>query len=124
MSGCECQIDGNPNGETFLFGDFMVRKARKEHRCCECSRIILFREPYEVFDGCYEGRFYQYKTCLDCVSARMLFCSFSFETLWQDFREEMQETSTLPCSCLAKLTPRAREMACAIIEEIWEGEEE
>ena len=42
------------------------QKARKEHKCSECSRVIQVGETYNVqravFDGCADS----YKTCAHC----------------------------------------------------------
>jgi len=43
-----------------------VRKARREHKCCECGQIIKIGDRYHLFKGCWEGRWGEYKTCMEC----------------------------------------------------------
>ena len=45
-------------------------KARKEHKCCECGRIINTGEKYEKIKGIWDGKALRYKTCLPCASLR------------------------------------------------------
>jgi len=44
------------------------RKARKEHICCECRRIIKKNEEYEYVRGKWEGGFSTFKTCKQCAA--------------------------------------------------------
>lgn len=47
------------------------RKARKDHKCCECQRTILKGETYESVSGLWrESGFDTFKTCGHCVAAR------------------------------------------------------
>lgn len=46
------------------------RKARKEHRCCECARVIFVGETYHLDVTMYDGRLSTYKTCAHCMVAR------------------------------------------------------
>lgn len=43
------------------------RKARKEHICCECNRIIKKKEKYRYVFGVWEGRSSVFKTCSNCL---------------------------------------------------------
>jgi len=52
-----------------VFSD-TVRKARREHKCCECQGIIKPGEKYHIFKGCWEGKWDEFKTCLDCIEVR------------------------------------------------------
>jgi hypothetical protein len=46
------------------------RKAKKEHRCCECGRTIRSGETYEYVWGVWDGSAGTYKTCSHCVALR------------------------------------------------------
>ena len=46
------------------------RTARKEHKCGECSRIILPGEKYEHVWGVWEGRGETHRTCSRCLALR------------------------------------------------------
>ena len=45
-------------------------KARREHRCCECNRIIKPGEEYQLYKGCWDGKWSDYKTCQECADQR------------------------------------------------------
>ena len=47
--------------------------ARKEHRCCECGRVIRKGEEYERVTGMWDGYIDTFKTCQYCVSLRDAF---------------------------------------------------
>ena len=54
-------------------GDFKretKRTARTDHQCCECRGSINPGDVYNIASGTWDGRFYEYKTCADCESAR------------------------------------------------------
>ena len=53
----------------FLPIDFILTRrhtARKQHKCCECSRPILPGEEYRTDSGKGDGEFFQYATCEQC----------------------------------------------------------
>jgi len=99
-------------------------KARKEHRCCECRRIIKKGEQYNNTSGLWDGGWDTYKTCTDCESIRdALFCSFIYETLWGQLSETFSDSPEVPSAeCMMKLTKPARDKVCDLIEKYWEEE--
>ena len=42
------------------------RKAKKQHTCCECDRLISKGESYFMLQGLWEGRWGNYKQCSTC----------------------------------------------------------
>jgi hypothetical protein len=50
----------------------VIRRARKEHKCCECRGVIQKREFYQYVSGIWNGEADSYKTCIDCVKMRKL----------------------------------------------------
>lgn len=119
---CAC-IDVGPDwdcGVESIAGRVVV--ARKEHTCGECRQAIKAGDKYrnEVFK--FEGDIERYKTCMDCMSLREeVFCSFYYGRLWDDLEDELsQSEGQLAESCIADLTPRARDWVCEIIEKVWE----
>lgn len=62
-----CAID---DGEGFEFSRGFMRKARKEHRCCECGRGIEVGERHEYMRGLYDGSWDTFRTCAHCIAAR------------------------------------------------------
>lgn len=47
-----------------------ITKARKEHRCWECYRMIQPGELYETVTGKWDGTISTYKTCPHCLESR------------------------------------------------------
>lgn len=58
-------------GELPSVSSTIVRKARVEHRCCECNETIVRGETYEIIHGCWEGKWQNFKTCTNCSLWRM-----------------------------------------------------
>lgn len=48
------------------------RKARKEHRCCECRKTIAKTETYIYSSGIWEDGPDSYKTCEKCYKIKAL----------------------------------------------------
>ncbi|HEX7767092.1 MAG TPA: hypothetical protein VF443_10285 [Nitrospira sp.] len=61
---CGCDDDGP---EAFCE---VTRKARIEHRCCECRGVIAPGQTYEYASGIWDGDPRAFKTCSLCVEAR------------------------------------------------------
>ena len=70
---CFC-ICSDPHGDMPSVWTEEDRKARKEHKCCECGEIIKVGEKYEYFSGCYDGKWWVYKTCEVCSNIRDDLC--------------------------------------------------
>lgn len=116
---CGCSIDMEGEGPEFFSDSEHI--AKKEHQCSECLRDILPGEAYRRESGKWDGEFKTYKTCYDCLSLRAeFFCSWIYGEIWADFRNDVWEANgEFNLSAMARLTPRARDMACNIIEEVW-----
>ena len=48
-----------------------LRTARKQHKCCECSREIAPGEPYEYIGGVWSGKGANFATCVECAEIRI-----------------------------------------------------
>ncbi len=111
---CACiDIDVGDSPE-FCFQKEMT--ARKQHKCCECGRIIKPGENYENTFGKWGYYPETFKTCFDCLSVRKeFFCSFVFTAVWDELTEYLT-----PGECLDKamleITERARGMVLDIID--------
>ncbi len=125
MGNCSCVYVGN-DYDPPEFHRAIIRKAIKDHVCCECKRTVRRGEKYEYVSALYDGHISNYKTCEDCLSIRdELFCEGWYYTkakeyLWEYLQDVDGEISE---DCLVVLTPRARSMICDMIEEIWEVDE-
>lgn len=122
---CTCAVDFDADGEVTAEIECVLRKARKVHKCSECGRAILRHEQYEIYKGVCGGNFFTNKTCTDCMSIRDVFFPGGYwfrQIKWDFFDLIIQKDGEVPEKCLAALTPRAREMAFAQMEEIWLNE--
>lgn len=54
-------------------------KARKEHRCELCKRVIERGEQYRRQSGVYDGRMYRVICCLQCEAFATLLQAIGFE---------------------------------------------
>lgn len=118
---CSCAID-------FYEGDFepvslvkvKIRKARKQHSCTECERVIAAGERYENTSYLYEGVFFNCKMCVDCLSAKdQFFPSNGYCTggMWEDIAQEVNcADGEIPEACISELTETARGKLCDMID--------
>jgi hypothetical protein len=118
---CSCVYVDDYNKPSFIYA--RTRKARKEHICCDCERIIQIGETYEIAKGKWDLSMETYKTCLDCLSLRETFFCKGF--LYGGIREYVayhigEMSGQISSDCIAKLTPIARKWVCEEIEEYWE----
>jgi hypothetical protein len=121
MNDCACVYASA--GESYSVGSTLMRRARIKHTCGECNRTINPGEIYEYQTGCCDGQWYDAKTCSDCLSMRKsFFCKgYAFNGIWDDLHCHIDGMfGEISSECIVKLTPRAREMVCELIEEVWE----
>ena len=117
-----CIID---TAEDYGYAEFATDKivtARKQHKCDECNRTIEKGERYERVTGKWDGEFYTFRTCSDCLSLRKtFFCTWRYEELWNDFWEDFcywRDDDNAPFFYkLEALTTRARDIILEAIED-------
>jgi len=63
----DCYCDYDP--PTFL-EQRLVKKARKQHKCAECSGYVAVGEPYEYTAGLWDGHFDIFHICERCYNIR------------------------------------------------------
>jgi hypothetical protein len=121
---CSCSINSSYDYDSYEVFESKIMTSRKDHKCGECGKIILKGDLYERCRGLYDGHWYNHKTCKDCLSFRTsFFDNWSFESLWEDFQETMDDCGwQVPEKCLSKVTPATRTRICEMIEEYWEEE--
>jgi len=122
--GCECEFEGVDVwdcGPEFI--NQGIRKARKEHKCCECGETIPPGTEYEYVSGCWTGDFLVFKTCLDCESLRSnLLCSWTYGDLYEILHEELHNSfGKVGGECVAALTEGAREKLLEMLDEMYES---
>ena len=88
--GCSCVCGYDGDGESASVCTIQMRKARKEHICCECGEKIQKGEKYEYVAGCWDGAWDTYKTCFVCLKIRDGICCgfYIYGTLRETIREE------------------------------------
>ena len=119
---CSCSVEVDCNGDAPLIHKAKIVKARKDHQCCECYKKIIPGEKYEYVKGKWNFGFAVHKTCLDCKSIRdTFFDSWVYTEVWDCFQNDFGDIdSIVPESCIAELTPIAKNKVCDFIEDGWE----
>lgn len=113
---CSCIDVGSDWDSGYILKDQMVR-ASKPHKCCECGRMIVAKEVYELVVGKWDGELSTYKTCRECSTIRAkFFCSWVYSQLWVDLREYANQGEGLSQTKIAELPVSAREKVCDFIE--------
>lgn len=65
----------NSDSDGPSFCKWSTRRARKEHRCCECGGAIRSGETYNYLGGVWEGYWDSYKFCTPCHAVIKEFAS-------------------------------------------------
>ncbi len=114
MSDCGVCIGGYDTDGMPDFSSVRWPKARKEHRCEDCKRLILRGEVYQRYAGKFDGEFYDVVTCRVCVEIREAFTCAEYDQtgppageLWSDITEMMFPNLTTACFDKLK-TPEAK----------------
>jgi hypothetical protein len=110
-------------GEPGSLNSARFYKARKEHKCTECHRVISPGEEYEYTFGVWDGEPGIYKTCSDCLSVRdTFFCKgWVYSQVWEDVHQHLLDTEgQIESECLLSLTSTAREWVIDWIDKLWE----
>jgi hypothetical protein len=82
---CDCSVTDYDGPKAYCTE---IRKARVQHKCCECRKPILPGKEYEVASGIdADGDPFRYKTCLPCMRIRDHYCPHGF--LFGDLRENL-----------------------------------
>jgi len=121
----ECaKIDLNTSDDIAEFYTVKKRKARKQHKCGECNRIIEIGEVYEsYFSVCDNTRYtFYHKTCNDCLVIRKVFYedfSYYYGEIFADIHDFYFRLDEIPESCLSQLTQRGKDYFFTRIEQEW-----
>lgn len=101
-----------------------MRKARKNHKCGECHRIICHGEKYKYYVGVFDEIFV-HKTCIDCISIRDEFFrdGYHYGMIIENLCEHISECGgDISERSIANLTERARDFVCDQIQEEWDDD--
>lgn len=121
---CSCAVDiYEDDYEPVACLNHGARIARKDHKCRECGRSIKAGEKYNYTSYLFDGKWCVEKDCSDCQSAiDKFFPRGGFADLWLDIAEEINNSEgEIPESCIADLTPMARERLCDMMDEYFSG---
>lgn len=87
-------------------------RARKQHRCGECRRVIEIGERYENCFQVYDGRPDINKTCLVCAEIRDHFAcgkGWIWGELWSDLEQAFFPDMKAGGACMEGLSPAAKQ---------------
>lgn len=119
---CACLGSDYDDCEPSDFYDEKNPKARREHKCGECHRIIARGETYNRAAGKSDGSMWTFKTCSICDEIRKHFyCNgnWQFTALWEDIREQLFPNN-FRFECMEGLSAIARERILKSWRE-WKG---
>jgi hypothetical protein len=122
---CGCDAGNDYSGDESQWGVREVHKAGKDHICSECNAEIKKGSGYFYHTVFMYKDIQNFKVCLDCQSVIWQFFSggWMFSTIWDTLSDYLYYnwSEDLPSSCISKLTPKARDKVCDIIQEIHES---
>jgi hypothetical protein len=130
MTECACSYDIDANdgdyAEECTVYDAIVLHTCRKAKCIECGLVLEVGDIVERIDQKFEDEWSHFFTCPDCISVRKnLFCAFMYGCIWDDLRNEIIDEGNMPSeSCMALLTPKAREDVCELIEESYGDDDE
>lgn len=110
MVCCPLSNDGYEDGPSCCTES--IRKARKEHWCCECRETIKVGDRYEYVSGIWDGRADSYKTCLLCKEIRDHFScghGWVYGEVWSQLTENFFPDMKAGGQCMAGLSPAAKQ---------------
>ena len=121
MSNCTCVYTGYESDQPDFFTT-AKSKARKVHKCHECSREIQPGETYCRDSGKWFGKMLSFKICTACSEVmNVFFCDgYVYGQIHIDLYNHIQEMQgQISEACLASLSKDARALVCKQIELYW-----
>lgn len=123
---CECiEVDHDGFAELLAIEE---RRAKKQHKCTECKKIIKPKETYTYEKTMYDGDTEEWKTCLDCLSVReAFFChGFILGEIWSLLWDHFMNDGIDDCfgKKVLKLTEGAKEKVLKLMDEYREKHED
>lgn len=106
MSDGACDVSlGDYDGDPASVFNSHVLKARKPHKCFECSQLISIGAMHERVSGKWDGKWETYRFCLPCseISREFSDGGRTFGYLWEGMGENWDEGAHLQ-ACLNRLT--------------------
>jgi hypothetical protein len=83
-----CAIDWSDGWEFYSAAE---RRARKDHKCYDCNRVIHRGETYHHAAGKSDGYFCDYKICAHCIAAGAWLNAACGGWLYGGIGEELRE---------------------------------
>lgn len=96
---CDVSFEGDYDGDVSPFYSVTHPKARKQHKCFECSSAIAIGEQYSVIAGKFDGKVIATKFCAACYDIGQEFAAGGcYGELWENFHNEWGAGTPLqPC---------------------------
>lgn len=107
---CGCGVGYDADGYHEFF-EARIVKAKKDHRCCECRRVILAGEQYEYLSMKYDGDFSTSKTCLGCAAVREAYScdgGVPIGEFWREMRDHVFPGFRMAGECWERTTARGK----------------
>jgi hypothetical protein len=119
MSACNFSLS-EYDGDCAEFHNVRTVTARREHKCCECGRVIQRGDRYESVVGKWEDEISRYRTCPLCVEIREKFNSggCTYTTIWEEIRDYLFPEMNF--KCMDGLSTEARNFILARWQQ-WKG---
>lgn len=117
---CACVYVGDFDPPEFYCN--AVRKARKEHKCTECGKIIKPKEIYEHTSGKWDGVINRFKTCDDCLSIKdSFFCDgFMHGGLYELLCQHITDCEgQISSEIINSLTFNSKKYVIEQIDQVW-----
>src|SRR4051812_13436472 len=114
---CDVCLDVDSGATTEFFYE-ETRKARKQHKCSECSGVIDVGKKYWRVGGKCEGEIWRQSICGPCHEVNRVFSCGGyreFGNLWGNMEESVFPELTTSTDCFNKLGIEAR----AKLTEMW-----
>jgi len=121
---CSCVYVGYDCGDSCYILQEKIVRAAKPHKCGECGSDICKGEKCEIAYIVQNIQVSTEKTCMNCLSIRReFFCDgWTYTCILDDLREHISGVKgDISESCIASLTPKARERVCEMVERSWDA---
>jgi hypothetical protein len=119
----ECSCTARSIDEDGYYSD-RTRRAEKQTTCPECGAIIEKGEEYLFSTLFMDGRIYNSKMCKNCESITKQFFSdgWMIGSIISDLESYLDAVwlNDLPSSCISKLSPKAKDLVCDILQNFQE----
>lgn len=121
---CSCDIGSTVGVRNIRWIDDRRVKAFSPCKCSECNRQLDYEEKHQrsiYFSILYKSKIKIYRICDNCssITDNLFFNGWIMGTVFDEIGNYLDE-GEIQEKCISRLTPRAREEICKLIENTWE----